>query len=149
MNGQLSTATFRDRASGFTLLEVTIATSLLVVIALGSAPLLVLAIRHNVTARQQLVMALAAGRKADEVCAAAAAGPMTLSPPDALERDAAGFVDVIVDGGVTCARRWLVSAPPGYAGAALAIVVRVRVAAAGPAGPGHVQVVTICEAAPS
>ena len=139
-----------SRASGFTLLEVTIATSLLVVIALGSAQLFVLAIRHNVTARQQLVMALAAERKADEMCAAAAAGPMALSPPDALDRDAEGFADLTVDGGVTCRRRWLVSAPPAYAGAALAIVVRVSVAAAGPAGPpGQIQIVTICEAASS
>ena len=101
----------------FTLLEVTIATSLLVVIALGSAHLFVLAIRHNVTARQQLAMALAAARKADEMCAAAAAGPLTLSPPDALDRDAEGFADVTVDAGVTCARRWLVTVPAGYAGA--------------------------------
>lgn len=132
------------------MLEVTIATSLLVVIALGSAHLFVIAIRHNVTARQQLVMALAADRKADEICAAAAAGPVTLSPADALERDVEGFADVIVGAGVRCARRWLVAAPPDYAGAALAIVVRVSVAASGPAGPaGQVQIVTICEAASS
>jgi len=138
------------RASGFTLLEVTIATSLLVVIALGSAHLFVLAIRHNVTARQQLVMGLVAARKADEVCAAAAAGPVTLSPPDALDRVIEGFADVAVEAGVTCVRRWLVATPPGYAATALAIVVRVRVAGAGPASPpGDVQVVTICEAAPS
>lgn len=142
--------TVSSRASGFTLLEVTIATSLLVVIALGSAQLFVLAIRHNVTARQQLMMALAAERKADEMCAAAAASPMALSPPDALDRDVEGFADVTVDGGIRCVRRWLVSAPPGYAGAALAIVVRVSVAAGGPASPpGHVQIVTICEAASS
>ena len=135
-----------SRAGGFTLLEVTIATSLLVVIALGSAQLFVLAIRHNVAARQQLAMALAAGRKADELCAAAAAGPVTPSPPDALDRDAEGFADVSVEGGVTCARRWLVSAPPGYSGVALAIVVRVSVAGAGAAS---VQIVTVCEAASS
>ena len=139
-----------SRDSGFTLLEVTIATSLLVVIALGSAHLFVLAIRHNVIARQQLVMALAADRKADEICAAAAAGPVPHSPPDALDREAEGFADVTVDGGVACARRWRVSAPPGYAGSALAIVVRVTVAAAGPAAPpGPVQIVTICEGASS
>jgi prepilin-type N-terminal cleavage/methylation domain-containing protein len=132
-----------SRAGGFTLIEVTIATSLLVVIALGSAQLFVLAIRHNVTARQQLVMTLAAGRKADELCAAAATGPIPLSPPDSLERATEGFADVSVDGGVVCARRWLVSTPPGYPAGALGIVVRVSVAGAGPAG--HVQIVTICE----
>jgi prepilin-type N-terminal cleavage/methylation domain-containing protein len=130
-----------SRAGGFTLIEVTIATSLLVVIALGSAQLFALAIRHNVTARQQLVMALAAGRKADELCAAAAAGPVPLSPPDSLERAADGFADVSVEGGVSCARRWLVATPPGYAAGVLAIVVRVSVA-----GTHDVQMVTICEA---
>ena len=135
------------RDSGFTLLEVTIATSLLVVVALGSAHLFGLAIRHNMTAGQQLVMALAAARKADEICAAAAAGPLTLSPPDALDRDAEGFADVTVEAGVACARRWLVSVPPGYAGAALAIVVRVGVAGPGPLS--HIQIVTICEAGAS
>ena len=139
MNDELSTVNYpRDR--GFTLIEVTIATSLLVVIALGSAQLFVLAIRHNVLARQQLVMALAAGRKADELCAAAAAGPVSLSPPDALDRAADGFADVSVEGGVICARRWLVSTPAGYSAGALAIVVRVSVA-----GAGEWQIVTICE----
>jgi prepilin-type N-terminal cleavage/methylation domain-containing protein len=134
------------RDNGFTLLEVTIAASLLVVIALGSAQLFAVAIRQNVNARQQLAMALAAARKADEMCAAAAAGPMTLSPPDALDRDAEGFADVAVDAGVTCMRRWLVSIPPGYAGAAVAIVVRVSVARAAAPGPsGNIQIVTICE----
>jgi type II secretory pathway pseudopilin PulG len=136
-----------SRSGGFTLLEVTIATSLLVVIALGSAHLFVLAIRHNVTARQQLVMTLAAARKADEICAAAAAGPLTLSPPDALDREAEGFADVTVDGGVTCVRRWLVSPPAGYAGTALAIVIRVSVAGTAPSGT--IQIVTVCEVSPS
>jgi prepilin-type N-terminal cleavage/methylation domain-containing protein len=129
------------RRDGFTLVEVTIATSLLVVIALGSAQLFVLAIRHNITARQQLVMALAAGGKADELCAAAAAGPVVLSPADSLERATEGFFDASVEGGVSCARRWLVSRPAGYPAGALGIVVRVSVA-----GAGDVQIVTICEA---
>src|SRR5688500_13759594 len=96
------------RDEGFTLLEVTIATSLLVVVALGSAQLFVLAVGHNVTARQQLVLALAAARKADELCAAAAsAGPPSASPHDALERDIEGFSDVSVEAGMWCAMRWL------------------------------------------
>lgn len=129
------------RREGFSLVEVTIATSLLVVVALGSAQLFVLAIRHNVAARQQLVMALAAGRKADELCAAAAAGPVVLSPPDSLERGTEGFFDVSVEGGVSCARRWLVSTPAGYSAGALAIIVRVSVT-----GAGDFQIVTICQA---
>jgi len=143
VNCELSTANY-PRERGFTLLEVTIATSLLVVVALGSAQLFVLAIRHTVVARQQLMMALAAGRKADELCGAAAAGPVAVSPPDALEHPVDGFADVNIEGGVICARRWLVSVPPGYAAGALGIVVRVIVA-----GAGDVQIVTVCEAARS
>jgi prepilin-type N-terminal cleavage/methylation domain-containing protein len=130
-----------SRTGGFTLIEVTIATSLLVVIALGSAQLFVLAVRHNVSARQQLMMALAAARKADELCAAAAAGPPILSPPDSLDRATEGFADVSVEGGVSCVRRWLLSTPPGYSTGALAIIVRVSVA-----GAGDFQIATICEA---
>ena len=88
-------------------------------------------------------MALAAGRKADELCAAAAAGPVFLSPPDALERAVDGFADLSVEGGVSCARRWLVSTPAGYVAGALAIVVRVSVA--GSDSANSVQIVTICE----
>jgi prepilin-type N-terminal cleavage/methylation domain-containing protein len=129
---------------GFTLIEVTVATGLLVVIALGSAQLFGLALHHNVAARQQLVMTLAAARKIDELSAAAAAGSIAVSPADALERGAEGFADVTVEGGVICVRRWLVSEPPGYARRAIAIVVRVSVA-----GARDVQITTICEAAAS
>lgn len=135
-----------SRANGFTLLEVTVATALLVVIALGSAQMFVLAIRHNVSAKQQLVMTLVAARKVDEICATAAGGPLPMSPPDALERGAEGFADVTVEAGVICVRRWLVSPLPAYGGGAIAIAVRVRVSGA---GAGDVQIVTICEAAAS
>jgi prepilin-type N-terminal cleavage/methylation domain-containing protein len=127
-------------SSGFTLLEVTIATSLLVVIALGSAQLFVLAIRHTVSARQQLVMTLVAARKVDELCAAAAAGPLAPSPPEALARGAEGFADVPIESGVMCVRRWQVAPVTGHAGV-VAIAVRVSVA-----GGSDVQVVTVCDA---
>ena len=130
-------------SSGFTLIEVTIAIGLLVVIALGSAQLFVLALRHNVVARQQLVMMLAASRKVEELSAAAAAGTLAPSPPDALDRGAPGFADVTIDAGVVCVRRWLVAPVPGYGGRAMAIAVRVSVA-----GAGDVQIVTIGETTP-
>ena len=132
-----------QRSSGFTLIEVAIATGLLVVIALGSAQLFVLALRHNVVSRQQLVMTLAAARKAEELSAAAAAGPLAPSPPDALERGAPGFADVIVTDGISCVRRWLVAPVPGYGGRITSIAVRVSVA-----GAGDVQIVTIGETVP-
>jgi prepilin-type N-terminal cleavage/methylation domain-containing protein len=128
---------------GFTLIEVAIATGLLVVIALGSAQLFGLALRHNVVARQQLVMTLAAARKVEELAAAAAAGPLAPSPPDALERGSPGFADVTDEAGVICVRRWLIAPVPGYGARAISIVVRVSVA-----GMGDVQIVTIGEGAP-
>jgi prepilin-type N-terminal cleavage/methylation domain-containing protein len=141
-NPELLTVHRQPPSSGFTLIEVTIATSLLVVIALGSAQLFAVAIRHNVSARQQLVMSLAAARKADELCAASAAGPLAPSPPGALARGEEGFADVIVADGVVCVRRWLVSPLPGYEGRANAVAVRASIA-----GAGETQIVTICEAA--
>jgi prepilin-type N-terminal cleavage/methylation domain-containing protein len=129
--------------AGFTLIEVTIATGLLVVIALGSAQLFVVALRRNVVARQQLVMTLAASRKAEELSAAAAAGTIAPSPPDALERGAVGFADVTVEAGIVCVRRWLVAPVPGFGGRAIAIAVRVSVG-----GAGDVQIATIGETPP-
>lgn len=143
VNGELRAVNRSRSPTGFTLIEVVIATGLLVVIALGSAQLFLVALRRNVVARQQLVMTLAAARKVEELSAAAAAGPLGLSPPDALERGADGFADVIVDAGITCVRRWLIAPVPGYAGRAIGIAVRVSVA-----GAGDVQIATIGEAAP-
>lgn len=136
----------REERHGFTLIEVMIATSLLVVIALGTAQLFALAIRHNVSARQQLAMTLAASRKADELCAAAGAGPLPGSPPDALERRAEGFADVTVDAGMIGERRWRIFAPPGFAGELITIVVRVSATGA---GAGEVQIVAVCAGAVS
>ena len=133
-----------SRSGGFTLVEVVVATGLLVVVALGSAHLFLLAIRHNVEAKQRLAMTLLAARKIDELSAAAAAGPLPSSPPDALERDAEGFADDALEGGVRCARRWLVVPLPAYGGAVVAITVRVSVA-----GAGDVQIVAIAEVAGS
>jgi type II secretory pathway pseudopilin PulG len=146
VNSELRTTANRkphtaNSGNGFTLVEVVIATGLLMVIALGSAHLFLLASRHNVTARQQLVMTLAAARKIDELVAAAAAGPLAASPPGALDRGADGFADVTVDSGVVCVRRWLVSPLTGYGGAMVALAVRVSVT-----GAGDVQIVTICAA---
>lgn len=125
---------------GFTLIEVTLATSLLVVVALGSAQLFVLAVRHNVAARQQLLMTLAAARKVDELSAAAAAGPLAPSPPGALDRGADNFADVTVESGMTIVRRWSIAPVPAYGGRLIAIVVRVSVP-----GVPDVQIATVCD----
>lgn len=142
MNGQPNrkpqTVNREPSFAGFTLIEVTIATSLLVVIALGSAQLFVLAIRQTVAARQQLVLTLVASRKVDELIAAASAGPLAPSPPGALDRGAEGFADVVEASGVVCVRRWQISTVGDRAGA-VAIIVRVSAP-----GSGDVQIVTIC-----
>jgi prepilin-type N-terminal cleavage/methylation domain-containing protein len=110
---------------GFTLVEVTVATGLLVVIALGTAQLFALALKQNVSAREQLMMTTVAARAIDQLTASAAAGTIVASPPDALDRDCAGFADMAGQGGGVYARRWVVSFPPEHGGATAAIVVRV------------------------
>src|SRR5436190_18013138 len=57
----------RSLSRGFTLVEVLVATALLVTIAAGTAQMFAIAIRHGVASRQQLAMSLAASRKIDEL----------------------------------------------------------------------------------
>lgn len=130
----------RDR--GFTLIEVTIATGLLVVIALGSAQLFALAVRSTASARQQLVMSLLAARKVDELTAAVAAGGYASSPADALDRAVDGFSDIAEEAGGRYVRRWLVTPLPGFDGSLVAVAVRVVGAMDG----RDVAIVTICRA---
>ena len=99
-----------------------------------------LAIRYTASARQQLVMSVVASRKIEELSAAAAAGTIATSPPDALERSVAGFTDVADEAGGRFVRRWLVTRPPPFDGALVAVVVRVIDPYA---GSGDVQLTAI------
>jgi type II secretory pathway pseudopilin PulG len=110
---------------GFTLVEVSVATGILVVTALGTAQLFAIALRQNMAARDQTLMALAAARALDQIAAAAAGGRITASASDCLDRDCDGFADMAGDGGGVYARRWIVSFPSEYGGATAAVVVRV------------------------
>ena len=131
-----------SRSSGFTLVEVLVATGLLVVIALGTAQMFALALRQNMTARDHVMMTIAAARKLDELAASANAGTLAVSPADALDRDYDGFFDIAGAGGAVYARRWLISFPADYAGAAAAIVVRTS----RPDSPAAaVQIATVAE----
>jgi prepilin-type N-terminal cleavage/methylation domain-containing protein len=133
---------------GFTLIEVTIATGILVVVAAGSAQLFALAIHHNMQARRQLAMSLLAARKADDLTIAAAGGALRGSTGGALEQSLDGFSDTVTDGGAVYVRRWTVAAVPGRADL-VAIAVRVLGAASrAAAGPGSVQIATVCEGLP-
>jgi prepilin-type N-terminal cleavage/methylation domain-containing protein len=135
-------------AHGFTLIEVTIATGLLVVIALGTAQLFALALHQNMEARRQLAMSLLAARKADDLTIAAASGALRGAAGGAVDRSVDGFADIVDDGGAVYARRWTVAAVPGR-GDLLAIVVRVQPSGSrAAAGPDVVQIATICEAPP-
>jgi prepilin-type N-terminal cleavage/methylation domain-containing protein len=131
-------------ARGFTLIEVVIATSLLTVIAIGSAQLFALAIRQSLAAREQLFITSAAARRLDELIAAARAGTLAASPPDALDRNSDGFFDLPVESGTPCVRRWSIWFPPEYAGGAAAIAVRVSRLAGG----ATTQIATLAEARP-
>ena len=126
--------------SGFTLLEVIIAMALLTVIAVGTAQLFATTIRQNMTARDHLMMTIAAAGKIDQLTAASRSGTIVASPPDSLDRNSAGFFDMPVESGSTYVRRWLVSFPPEYDGAAAALAVRVF----RPSGAPGVQISTLC-----
>ena len=129
-------------ARGFTLIEVLVATALFVTVALGSAHLFGLAVGHEIASRQQLTMGVLAARKIDELSAAAAGGALAVSPADALDVDAVGFNDVVVDAGTPFARRWRVSAVPGYPSTAVVmLIVRVNPPARGGAQPLEVATV--------
>lgn len=114
-----------SRSHGFTLIEVTIATALLVTIALGTAQLFALALGHTISSRHQVLMTAAAERKLDELTVAAARGIVAFAPPGTLDLDIDGFVDRPADAGGAYVRRWRVTPVLGYETEALAIVVRV------------------------
>jgi prepilin-type N-terminal cleavage/methylation domain-containing protein len=141
---QLSGGMGRATHGGFTLLEVIIATGLLTVIALGSAQLFALTIHQNMTARDHLLMTIAASRKIDQLAAASLAGTLAASPSDSLGRNSEGFFDLSSESGAVYIRRWLVAFPPEYGGAAAAIVVRVS----RPSGGAGVQLVTVSRTGP-
>jgi prepilin-type N-terminal cleavage/methylation domain-containing protein len=135
----------RPFTRGFTLIEVMVATGLLVTIALGTAQLFSLAIRHNAGAKEQLLMSLAASQKLEQLSAAAIEGRLAVSPPDALDRLVDGFADAATEAGATYERRWLVALVPGYGGTALTIIVRVLSGAPGANPRDDLQLATICD----
>jgi len=112
-------------ASGFTLVEVSVATGVLVVTALGTAQLFGLALRQTIAARDRTLMTLVATRTLDQLAARSADGAIAAAAPDCLDRDCDGFADMAGEGGVVYARRWVVAFPPEHSGATAAFVVRI------------------------
>ena len=115
----------RSPSSGFTLVEVLVATGLLVTVAAGSAHLFAIAIRHGAASRQQLAMSLAASRKVDELAESVARGAAPPSAMGALDRAIDGFSDVTMECGATLQRRWLIAPLGAYSATAVVIVIRI------------------------
>jgi prepilin-type N-terminal cleavage/methylation domain-containing protein len=131
----------RRRDNGFTLIEALVAMGLVVIIAIGSAQLFTVAIARNLSAREQLAMALLASTTVDDLAVAAAGGTIVLSPPDSLERITDGWSDTAVQSGRTYVRRWRVVTVAGFGDEVVAIAVRVTPES----GPGDIRVITIRE----
>lgn len=129
-----------QRNEGFTLIEAMVACGLLVAISVGTTQLFGFAITQSIIARQQLVMGVMATGKLDELSAAVGAGPVSISPSDALDRNVVGCFETLSQSGRIYVRRWALAEVPGFATEAYVIVVRV-VPATG-AG-GEVRMVTV------
>src|SRR3954469_18388729 len=134
-----------SRTGGFPLVEVIVATGILVTVAAGTAQLFAIALRREIAARQQLGMSLAASAKIDEVSASVAAGGTPVQSTGAVDRAVPGFADTIVSAGASFQRRWMIAPLPVYSGTAVVIVVRVIPVAVN-ASP-DVEIATIREAA--
>ena len=132
------------RARGFTLIEVLVATAILVTVAAGTAQLLAVAIRHGAASRQQLAMSIAASRKIDEIAEMVRGGPAPPASIGAVDVAVGGYSDITSEAGARIERRWLIAPLPDYSATAVVIVVRLipvaRHAAAG------IDVVTMREA---
>jgi prepilin-type N-terminal cleavage/methylation domain-containing protein len=114
-----------SRQRGFTLIEVLVATGILVTVAAGSAQLFAMAISQDVAARQQLAMSTAARDKLEALAGAVGAGAAPTETLGALDRPIAGFSDRVVASGAAVERRWIVAPLHAYSPTAVAIVVRV------------------------
>jgi prepilin-type N-terminal cleavage/methylation domain-containing protein len=135
----------RSPVRGFTLVEVLVATGILVTVAAGSAQLFAIAIRHGVASRQQLAMSVAATRKIAELAESVARGVAPPSQVGAVDRAVAGFSDVTIESGASLERRWLIAPLGSYSATAVVIVVRI-VPLASRAAP-DLEVATIRESA--
>jgi prepilin-type N-terminal cleavage/methylation domain-containing protein len=137
----------RSHSAGFTLVEVLVATGILVTVAAGTAQLVAISVRHDIATRQQLAMSAAAGAKLDELAGTLA----SLTPPPAqagaLDRDVDGYTDVAVASGASFRRRWTIAPLDTYSATAVVIVVRV-VPLSAFAAP-DLEVATIAEAGSS
>ncbi len=108
------------------LIEVAIATALMAVVALGVAPLLMVAVRANADARLELDAAAAATERMEQLLADPFS--MSLSPSDSLATDYPGFSDMVLSYSAALRRRWSVSALESDPGNTRVFTVRVLAA---------------------
>src|SRR5437763_16709582 len=112
------------RAKGFTLIEVLVATGILVTVAAGTAQLFAIAIRHDLASRQQLAMSIAASRKIDEIAEIVARAPAPVTSVGAVDRAGDGYSAITGEAGALIERRWLIAPLPDYSATAVVIVIR-------------------------
>jgi type II secretory pathway pseudopilin PulG len=127
-------------SAGFTLVEVVVATGILITVAAGTAQLFGIAIRHDLQSRRQLAMAAAAAAKIEELAGSIAVAAAPSSASGALDRADDGYSDNVAIAGFALQRRWIV-AP--IASAPRAVTLVVRVVAAGSAD--DYEIATIAE----
>jgi prepilin-type N-terminal cleavage/methylation domain-containing protein len=121
-------------AAGFTLIEVMVATAILLVALVSLAPLFVTAVRDNLTARTATDTVVLAAQKLEELRGltwgfdaqglAVSDPALNASPSDSLESNSAGFVDYVdrfgrrLEGGAAApadalyVRRWAITPMP-------------------------------------
>lgn len=144
MDRRLHWRSAMSRPRGFTLVEVLIALGLIATVSAGSGQLVVWTLRRAALSQRAFEMSLAAANKIAELSVAAAAGTLSTSPADSLDRHVDGYTDLVATTGWE--RRWLIASVDRYGGRALAIAVRVIPPPGTPAG--DVQIVTICRMGP-
>lgn len=135
----------RHCQGGFTLVEVLVATTIVVTVSVGTAQLLAMAVRDEGAARLQLSMSAAAATKLDEIAAAIANAPAPAASMGSVDRAVDGYSDVIIASGASFERRWIIAPLAAYGARAVVIVLRIVPAAARSAP--DLEVSTIAEAA--
>ena len=134
----------RRQSRGFSLIEVLVATGIMVTVAAGTAQLFAIAIRHEVTSRQQLAMASVATAKLDELAAVVARAAPPIAAAGAVDRALTGFSDAVAADGTVFERRWLIAPLTPYSASAVVIVLRVSARAG--LGAGSFELATIADA---
>lgn len=132
------------QSRGFSLIEVLVATGILVTVAAGTAQLFAIALRQEVASRQQLAMAASATAKVDELAVLVARAAMPAAAAGAIDRAVDGYSDVAIVDGAAFERRWLIAPLTDFSGSAVVIVLRVS-ARTGVAG-GSFELATIADA---